>query len=162
MIVRHLKLDGINGSLVTLNGVKEAANEEIVELHLQDGTVRTGRVVKIDGEEVTVQVFEGTRGVSMENTATVFTGKPMEVALSPEILGRVFDGLGRPIDGLGPVYPVEKRDVNGSPINPVSRVLYRRARHADSRPEAADFLRFRYETQRIGGSDCPPVHNCRR
>lgn len=121
MIVRHLKLDGINGSLVTLNGVKEAANEEIVELHLQDGTVRTGRVVKIDGEEVTVQVFEGTRGVSMENTATVFTGKPMEVALSPEILGRVFDGLGRPIDGLGPVYPVEKRDVNGSPINPVSR-----------------------------------------
>ena len=121
MIVRHLKLDGINGSLVTLNGVKEAANEEIVELHLQDGTVRTGRVVKIDGEEVTVQVFEGTRGVSMENTATVFTDKPMEVALSPEILGRVFDGLGRPIDGLGPVYPVEKRDVNGSPINPVSR-----------------------------------------
>lgn len=121
MIVRHLKLDGINGSLVTLNGVKEAANEEIVELHLQDDTVRTGRVVKIDGEEVTVQVFEGTRGVSMENTATVFTGKPMEVALSPEILGRVFDGLGRPIDGLGPVYPVEKRDVNGSPINPVSR-----------------------------------------
>lgn len=121
MIVRHLKLDGINGSLVTLNGVKEAANEEIVELHLQDGSVRTGRVVKIDGEEVTVQVFEGTRGVSMENTATVFTGKPMEVALSPEILGRVFDGLGRPIDGLGPVYPVEKRDVNGSPINPVSR-----------------------------------------
>ena len=121
MIVRHLKLDGINGSLVTLNGVKEAANEEIVELHLQDGTVRTGRVVKIDGEEVTVQVFEGTRGVSMENTATVFTGKPMEVALSPEILGRVFDGLGRPIDGLGPVYPVEKRDVNGAPINPVSR-----------------------------------------
>ena len=104
-----------------MNGVKEAANEEIVELHLQDGTVRTGRVVKIDGEEVTVQVFEGTRGVSMENTATVFTGKPMEVALSPEILGRVFDGLGRPIDGLGPVYPVEKRDVNGSPINPVSR-----------------------------------------
>ena len=125
MIVRHLKLDGINGSLVTLNGVKEAANEEIVELHLQDGTVRTGRVVKIDGEEVTVQVFEGTRGVSMENTATVFTGKPMEVALSPEILGRVFDGLGRPIDGLGPVYPVEKRDVNGSPINPVSRVYPR-------------------------------------
>ena len=121
MIVRHLKLDGINGSLVTLNGVKEAANEELVELHLQDGTVRTGRVVKIDGEEVTVQVFEGTRGVSMENTATVFTGKPMEVALSPEILGRVFDGLGRPIDGLGPVYPMEKRDVNGSPINPVSR-----------------------------------------
>ena len=121
MIVRHLKLDGINGSLVTLNGVKEAANEEIVELHLQDGTVRTGRVVKIDGEEVTVQVFEGTRGVSMENTATVFTGKPMDIALSKEMLGRVFDGAGRPIDGLGELYPDERRNINGSAINPVSR-----------------------------------------
>ena len=121
MVLKHLKLDSVNGSLATLNGVTDAANEEIVKMHLQDGTSRTGRVVKIDGDEVAVQVFEGTRGMSMSNTETVFTGKPMEIALSPEILGRVFDGLGRPIDGLGDVYPVEKRDVNGAPINPVSR-----------------------------------------
>lgn len=121
MVLKHLKLDSVNGSLATLNGVADAANEEIVQMHLQDGTSRTGRVVKIDGEKVAVQVFEGTRGMSMSNTETVFTGKPMEIALSPEILGRVFDGLGRPIDGLGDVYPVEKRDVNGAPINPVSR-----------------------------------------
>lgn len=121
MILKHLKLDSINGSLATLKGVKDAANEEIVQMHLADGSARTGRVVKIDGDEVAVQVFEGTRGMSMANTETVFTGKPMEIALSPEILGRVFDGLGRPIDGLGDVYPVEKRDVNGAPINPVSR-----------------------------------------
>lgn len=121
MVLKHLKLDSVNGSLATLNGVTDAANEEIVQMHLQDGTSRTGRVVKIDGEKVAVQVFEGTRGMSMSNTETVFTGKPMEIALSPEILGRVFDGLGRPIDGLGDVYPVEKRDVNGAPINPVSR-----------------------------------------
>lgn len=121
MVLKHLKLDSVNGSLATLNGVADAANEEIVQMHLQDGTSRTGRVVKIDGDTVAVQVFEGTRGMSMSNTETVFTGKPMEIALSPEILGRVFDGLGRPIDGLGDVYPVEKRDVNGSPINPVSR-----------------------------------------
>ena len=121
MVLKHLKLDSVNGSLATLNGVADAANEEIVQMHLQDGTSRTGRVVKIDGDKVAVQVFEGTRGMSMSNTETVFTGKPMEIALSPEILGRVFDGLGRPIDGLGDVYPVEKRDVNGSPINPVSR-----------------------------------------
>lgn len=121
MVLKHLKLDSVNGSLATLNGVADAANEEIVQMHLQDGTSRTGRVVKIDGDEVAVQVFEGTRGMSMSNTETVFTGKPMEIALSPEILGRVFDGLGRPIDGLGDVYPVEKRDVNGAPINPVSR-----------------------------------------
>ena len=121
MVLKHLKLDSVNGSLATLNGVTDAANEEIVQMHLQDGTSRTGRVVKIDGDTVAVQVFEGTRGMSMSNTETVFTGKPMEIALSPEILGRVFDGLGRPIDGLGDVYPVEKRDVNGAPINPVSR-----------------------------------------
>ncbi len=121
MVLKHLKLNSVNGSLATLNGVTDAANEEIVQMHLEDGTSRTGRVVKIDGDEVAVQVFEGTRGMSMLNTETVFTGKPMEIALSPEILGRVFDGLGRPIDGLGDVYPVEKRDVNGAPINPVSR-----------------------------------------
>ena len=121
MVLKHLKLDSVNGSLATLNGVTDAANEEIVQMHLLDGTSRTGRVVKIDGDTVAVQVFEGTRGMSMSNTETVFTGKPMEIALSPEILGRVFDGLGRPIDGLGDVYPVEKRDVNGAPINPVSR-----------------------------------------
>ncbi len=121
MVLKHLKLDSVNGSLATLNGITDAANEEIVQMHLQDGTSRTGRVVKIDGDKVAVQVFEGTRGMSMSNTETVFTGKPMEIALSPEILGRVFDGLGRPIDGLGDVYPVEKRDVNGAPINPVSR-----------------------------------------
>lgn len=121
MLVRHLKLSGVNGSLATLSGVENAANEEIVRLHLTDGTERTGRVVKIDGDEVSVQVFEGTRGMSMSNTETIFTGKPMQVALSPEILGRVFDGLGRPIDGLGEVFPEEVRDVNGAPINPVSR-----------------------------------------
>ncbi|MEG1834573.1 MAG: V-type ATP synthase subunit B [Oscillospiraceae bacterium] len=121
MIIKHLKLSSINGSLVTLDGVKNASFEEIAEIHLSDGSTRMGRIVKIDGEQVTIQVFEGTRGVSMANASTTFTGKPMEIALSPEILGRVFDGLGRPIDGLGEVYPVEKRDVNGSPINPVSR-----------------------------------------
>lgn len=121
MLLKHLKLDSVNGSLATLRGVQDAAAEEIVQMRLEDGTARTGRVVKIDGDEVAVQVFEGTRGMSMSNTETVFTGKPMEIALSPEILGRVFDGLCRPIDGLGDVYPQEKRDVNGSPMNPVSR-----------------------------------------
>ena len=121
MIIQHLKLDAINGSLVELDNVPGATFEEIVEYNLSDGTKRTGRIVKIDGDKITVQVFEGTRGISMQNTSTSLTGKPMEMALSPEILGRVFDGLGRPIDGLGEVYPKEKRDVNGAPINPVSR-----------------------------------------
>ncbi len=121
MIIKHLNIDEINGSLVVLDHVKDASAEEMVELRLNDGTVRTGRIVKIDGERITVQVFEGTRGISMSNVTTTLMGKTMEVPLSPEILGRTLDGLGRPIDGLGEIYPDEKRDVNGAPINPVSR-----------------------------------------
>lgn len=121
MIIKHLNIDEINGSLVVLDHVKDASAEEMVELRLDDGTVRTGRIVKIDGERITVQVFEGTRGISMSNVTTTLMGKTMEVPLSPEILGRTLDGLGRPIDGLGEIYPDEKRDVNGASINPVSR-----------------------------------------
>lgn len=121
MIIKHLKLSEINGSLITLDNVKEASNEEIVRLKLDDGTERLGRVVKIDGERITVQVFEGTRGLSMSNVTTEFMGSTMKIPLSPEILGRTFDGLCRPIDGLGEVFSDEKRDVSGAPINPVSR-----------------------------------------
>lgn len=118
MIFEHIGLNQINGSLVVLDGVKDASYEEMVELRLEDGTSRAGRIVKIDGELVVIQVFEGTRGISMNNSTTVLSGRPMEMPLSPEILGRVFDGLGRPIDGLGEIYPECRRDVNGSPINP--------------------------------------------
>ena len=125
MILEHIGLKEINGSLVVLDDVDNASNEEMVELHLDDGSVRAGRIVKIDGKRVVIQVFEGTRGVSMVNTRTRLSGHPMELPLSPEILGRVFDGLGRPIDGMGEVYPTCRRDVNGEPINPVSRVYPR-------------------------------------
>ena len=125
MILEHIGLKEIHGSLVVLDDVDNASNEEMVELHLDDGSVRAGRIVKIDGKRVVIQVFEGTRGVSMVNTRTRLSGHPMELPLSPEILGRVFDGLGRPIDGMGEVYPTCRRDVNGAPINPVSRVYPR-------------------------------------
>ena len=125
MILEHIGLKEINGSLVVLDDVDNASNEEMVEQHLDDGSVRAGRIVKIDGKRVVIQVFEGTRGVSMVNTRTRLSGHPMELPLSPEILGRVFDGLGRPIDGMGEVYPTCRRDVNGAPINPVSRVYPR-------------------------------------
>ncbi|MCM1543956.1 MAG: V-type ATP synthase subunit B [Ruminococcus sp.] len=125
MIVEHRGLSEINGSLVVLEGVKNPMNEELVEIELTDKTKRTGRIVAIEGDKVVVQVFEGTRGVSMVNTKTRLLGKPMEMKLSKEILGRTFDGLGRPIDGLGEIYPEVSLNVNGQPINPVSRVYPR-------------------------------------
>ncbi len=122
MKIEHRGLSEINGSLVILDGVKKPMNEELVEIQLDDKTKRTGRIVAIEGNRAAVQVFEGTRGISMVNTTTTLTGKPMEMKLSPEILGRVFDGLGRPIDGLGEIFPKMRLNINGKPINPVSRV----------------------------------------
>ncbi len=122
MIIEHLGLSQINGSLIVLDNIKDASYDEMVELMLEDGSSRTGRIVQIEGKKVVIQVFEGTKGLSLVNTRTRMTGHPIELNLSPEIVGRVFDGLGRPIDGLGEVFPTEKRDVNSSPINPVSRV----------------------------------------
>ena len=121
MIIEHLKLSEINGSLAVIDGVSNPSYEEMAQLQLDDGSTRTGRVVKIEGNRVTLQIFEGTRGMSMNNVKTHLTGEGMTLPLSPEILGRVFDGLGRPADGLGDIYPTTRRDVNGSPINPVSR-----------------------------------------
>ena len=125
MIIEYVGVSEINGSLVVLDGVKGASFEEIVTLQLSDGTARQGRIVQIEGERIVVQVFEGTSNISLENTATRLTGKPMEMPLSPEIVGRILDGAGRPIDGLGPIYPETRRDVNGTAINPVSRVYPR-------------------------------------
>lgn len=125
MIIEHIGLSQINGPLVVLDHIPDASNEELVEMRLDDGSSRVGRIVQIEGDRVVIQVFEGTRGLSLTNTRTVLDGKPMELALSPEILGRVFDGLGRPIDGRGKVYPEQWGNVNGLPINPVSRILPR-------------------------------------
>lgn len=122
MIIEHIGLEKISGSLVVLEGVEDVFNEEMVEIRLEDGSVREGRVVMIEGDKVAIQVFEGTKGISLSNTKTRLSGRPMEIALSPEIVGRVFDGLGRPKDNLGQVYSKLKRDINGSAINPVSRV----------------------------------------
>ena len=125
MILEHVGLSQINGSLVVLDGVQNASYDEMVVMKLTDGTQRVGRIVMIEGDKCVIQVFEGTTGFSLDNTRTTLSGHPMMVDLSPEILGRTLDGLGRPIDGLGEIYPEFRRDVNGSPINPVSRVYPR-------------------------------------
>ncbi len=125
MIIEYVGVSEINGSLVVLDGVKGASYEEIVTIKLADGSARQGRVVQIEGERIVVQVFEGTSNISLDNTATILTGRPMEMPLSPEIVGRILDGAGRPIDGLGPIYPETRRDINGTAINPVSRVYPR-------------------------------------
>lgn len=103
MIIDYVGVKEINGSLIVMDGVKGVSNEEIVDIRLDNGTMRQGRVVQIEGERIVVQVFEGTRRISLKNTRTRLTGHPMEMPLSPEIIGRVLDGAGKPIDGLGDI-----------------------------------------------------------
>lgn len=122
MILDYIGVKEIKGSLIVLDNVDNVSYEEMVDIRLEDGSIRQGRVVKIDGERVVIQVFEGTSLISLSNTRTRLTGHPMELALSPEILGRVFDGAGNPIDGLGKVFAKKRMDINGTPINPVARV----------------------------------------
>ena len=122
MIIDYVGVKEINGSLIVIDGVEGVSYEEIVDIRLENGTTRQGRVVQIEGKKIVVQVFEGTRQISLKNVQTRLTGHPMEIPLSPEIMGRVLDGAGRPIDGLGDIFPDKKADINGTPINPVSRV----------------------------------------
>lgn len=122
MPIEYLGLNNIEGPLAVVDGVEGAAYEDMVTMTLDDGTKRIGRVIEIDGPRAVIQVFEGTVGLSLVNTKTKIMGKPMEIALSKEMLGRTLDGIGRPIDGLGKYYAEEMRNVNGKPINPVSRV----------------------------------------
>ncbi len=125
MILDYVGVKEINGSLIVLDGVKDASFEEMVDIRLDDGSSRHGRIVQIDGERIVVQVFEGTKSISLDNTRTHLKARPMELALSPEIMGRVFSGAGVPIDGFGEVYPEKRANINGTPMNPVSRIYPR-------------------------------------
>lgn len=125
MGLQYVGLNEINGPLVVLDKVKNVSYDEIAQIRLEDGSTRLGRVVEISGERAVLQVFEGTKSLSLVNTNTEFTGKPMVMPLSKEILGRIFNGAGKPIDGLGEIYPEKYADVNGKPLNPVSRTYPR-------------------------------------
>ena len=121
MAIEYLGLSSINGPLVVLEGVENAFYDEIVEFIVDHDTRKMGRIVELDEDKAVIQVFEGTENMSLDNTHTRLTGHPMEVAVSEEMLGRTFNGIGEAIDDLGPITDAEKRDVNGLPLNPVRR-----------------------------------------
>ncbi|AYV34450.1 V-type ATP synthase subunit B [Erysipelothrix rhusiopathiae] len=118
-------LSSINGPLVAIEGVKDASFDELVELVDDDNHKRLGRIIELQGERALIQVFENTEGMSKKNMLTKLSGKPIEIGLSEEILGRSFSGSGVPIDGLGAVFTEKFSDINGRVINPVSRIYPR-------------------------------------
>ena len=121
MAIEYLGLSEVNGPLVVLEGVKNASYEEIVEFTVDGNEKKLGRIVAVYEDKAVIQVFEGTSSMSLTNTHTRLTGHPMEIGLSEEILGRTFDGIGKPIARMGPIDAEVRRNVNGLPLNPVTR-----------------------------------------
>ncbi len=121
MAIEYLGLNEINGPLVAVEGIQDGFYEEMVEFTVSGNQRKLGRIVEISKDKALIQVFESTDEMALDNTHTRLTGHPMELGLSEEILGRTFNGLGEPIDGLGKIKPECMRDVNGLPLNPCTR-----------------------------------------
>lgn len=124
MSIAYLGLSQISGHLVAIEGVSNAMYDEIVEFTVEGMSgkeKKLGRIIEVYQDKAVIQVFEGTENMSLMNTQTRLTGKTLEIALSEEVLGRTFNGIGRPIDGMGPISSEVRRDVNGKPLNPVAR-----------------------------------------
>ena len=144
-MIEFVGLNAINGPLIVLDGVPKAGYEEQVSLRMANGETRMGRIVQMEGERAVIQVFEGTRGMALDNTRVTFQGHPMEMPLAMELLGRSFNGSGRPIDGMGEIFA----DESGCPC--LSQKLYqyrdfyhRRVSYLNPGTETADFFRQRH------------------
>jgi V/A-type H+-transporting ATPase subunit B len=114
-------ISSISGPLVIVEDVEGVGFDELLEIELQDGEVRNGRVLEVDKSRALVQIFEGTKGIDVENSKIRFKGKGLEFPVSKEILGRIFNGLGHPIDGAPPPLAEKRMDISGNPINPYAR-----------------------------------------
>ena len=121
MLKEYKTVSSVAGPLMMVENVDGAKYGHIVDIELGDGSIRHGQILQVEGQSVLVQIFEGTQGVDIDGTKIRLLGKPSELSVSPDILGRVFSGVGKPIDDGPAIIPESKMDVNGNPINPYSR-----------------------------------------
>jgi V/A-type H+/Na+-transporting ATPase subunit B len=117
----YKSISHVNGPLIIVQGVTDVALSEIVEVQLSSGEKRLGQVLDVSTEFATVQMFEGTSGIDTKNTSAKFIGETMKIGVSESMLGRIFNGAGKPIDGRGDILPKKRVDINGAPINPARR-----------------------------------------
>jgi V/A-type H+-transporting ATPase subunit B len=116
----YLGVQEISGPIVVIRGIHHVGYNELVEIVDGRGVLRLGMTLEVSEDAAVIQVFEGTSGLKLESTRVRFKGEPLAMPVSEELLGRIFDGLGRPVDG-GPEAVGEERDVNGLPVNPTAR-----------------------------------------
>jgi len=121
LIKEYKTISGISGPLIIVEKVTDVKYDELVEIQLGNGEIRRGRVLEITTDRALVQVFEGTSGLDIRDAKVRFLGKALELPVSRDMLGRIFDGSGKPIDGGPEIIPEKKLDINGNPINPYSR-----------------------------------------
>ena len=109
------------GPLMLVDHVEGVKYDELVKIKQANGEERIGKVLEVDKDKALVQLFDSAQGLKIASAKAVFLGHGIEIKLSPDILGRVFDGMGRPIDGGGEIIPEKVMDINGTPLNPVAR-----------------------------------------
>ena len=122
MAKQYKTIEEVAGPLMLVKSVSDVAYNELGEIELANGEKRRCRVLEINKSDALVQLFEPSYGINLSNSKVRFLGKQMELGVSPEILGRVFDGLGNPIDNKPPILPKMRLNVNGNPMNPAARV----------------------------------------
>lgn len=121
MLKEYKSIKEIVGPLMLVSGVEGVKYDELVEISGQDGSVRRGKVLEVNGDNALVQLFEGSQGIQMSTSKARFLGRSLELGVSEDMLGRVFDGLGNPKDGGSAIIPEKRIDINGQPINPAAR-----------------------------------------
>ena len=121
MLKEYKTVTEVVGPLMVVEGVEGVKYDELVEIELQTGEIRRGQVLEIDGTRAMVQLFEGSSGINLKETKARFLGRPLELGVSEDMLGRIFDGMGHPIDNGPNIIPEKRLDINGEAINPVSR-----------------------------------------
>jgi len=121
MLKEYKSITTISGPLLHVEGVEGVKYEELVDIKLGDGSIRSGRVLEVNRDNALVQVFEGTSGIDSENTSVRFLGRGTHMYVSSDILGKVFTGLGKPKTEKDKIIPEKSLDINGAPINPFAR-----------------------------------------
>ena len=121
MLKEYRTISEVVGPLMIVDRVDGVKFDELVEIEIQTGEMRRGRVLEVNGDKAVVQLFENSQGINLRDSKAKFLARPLELGVSEDMLGRVFDGMGREIDGGPKIIPDERRDINGVPINPVSR-----------------------------------------
>ena len=160
-------LSYVTGPLIFVQDVKDVAYNEMVAIQMPDESWRSGQVLEVSGSTAVIQVFEGTQGTDIAKTEVRFLEEVAKIDVSIELLGRVLNGTGKPIDGGAPIIPEARLDITGCSHQSVharaagrlhrdGHLRDRRTQHTRPRPEAPDLLGLRPARQRAGRPDHPP------